>query len=86
MNGSFSSLNEVNTGVPQGSILGALLFSRFLNDIFLFISKCRQCNYDNTFYQSEENMQKLENRFMNHMLLNSDKCHYIMISVNEPSH
>ena len=61
MNGSFSSLNEVNTGVPQGSILGALLFSRFLNDIFLFISKCRQCNYDNTFYQSEENMQKLEN-------------------------
>ena len=56
MNGSFSSLNEVNTGVPQGSILGALLFSRFLNDIFLFISKCRQCNYDNTFYQSEENM------------------------------
>ena len=61
MNGSFSSLNVVNTGVPQGSILGALLFSRFLNDIFLFISKCRQCNYDNTFYQSEENMQKLEN-------------------------
>ena len=61
MNSSFSSLNEVNTGVPQGSILGALLFSRFLNDIFLFISKCRQCNYDNTFYQSEENMQKLEN-------------------------
>ena len=56
INGSLSSWNEVITAVPQGSILGPLLFNILLNDTFLLISKCQLCKYadDNTLYKSEK--------------------------------
>ena len=62
INGSFSSLNEVITGAPQGSILGPLLQNIFLNNI-MFISKCQLCNYadENTLYKSEKNRPKIKN-------------------------
>ena len=100
INGSSSHWTEVITGVPQSSILDPLLFNVFLNDIFMFISKCNFCDYadDNTLYSTGKYLNRirsnLEAAFMilhqwfhqNHMTLNPGKCHYIVIGSRDMSH
>lgn len=64
--GFFRRWVEILFGIPEGSILGPILFNIFISVIFFFVKQANICSFtdDNTLYTSGNNEQVVVEKVM----------------------
>ena len=94
INNTYSNFENIITGVPQGSIVGPLLFDFLINELFSFIesSSIHNFSYDNTLSAWANTISDLINELepesnidiewfkMNKMIVNPDKFQLMVLN------